>query len=180
MDLIAVLHGFLVRRAAREPCQSVALPSARDPVLRVSAMAVSFMQLLETFELMGMANPLGECEAILCKQTGKIYYRSDSPEFAEFGDELPDDIDDGEKYIVLPDKRELDLGKALVLDFAREFLPDDFDEVRYIFSKRGAYQKFKALLVRRGALEKWYDFEAKVTERALRDWCEVNSIAVTD
>jgi hypothetical protein len=67
-----------------------------------------------------------------------------------------------------------------VLDFAREFLPDDFDEVRYIFSKRGAYQKFKALLVRRDALEKWYDFEAKVTERALRDWCEVNSIAVTD
>src|SRR5215831_14003821 len=83
-------------------------------------MAVSFKQLLETFELMGMANPLGECEAILCKQTGKIYYRSDSPEFAEFGDELPDDIGDGEKYIVLPDKRELDLGKALVLDFARE------------------------------------------------------------
>jgi hypothetical protein len=47
-----------------------------DPELRVSAMAVSFKELLETFELMGMANPLGECEAILCKQTGKIYYRS--------------------------------------------------------------------------------------------------------
>jgi hypothetical protein len=140
-------------------------------------MPVSFKKLLETFELMGMANPFGDCEAILCKQTGKIYYRSDSP---ELGDELPDDIHDGEKYIVLPDKRELDLGKALVLDFAREFLPDDFDEVRYIFSKRGAYQKFKGLLVRRDALEKWYDFEAKVTERALRDWCEVNSIAVTD
>jgi hypothetical protein len=34
----------------------------------------------------------------------------------------------------------LDLGKPLVLDFAREFLPDDYDEVRHIFSRRGAYR----------------------------------------
>jgi hypothetical protein len=42
---------------------------------------------------------------------------------------LPDDIDD-EKYISIPDKSELDVGKPLVLDFVREFLPDDYDEVR--------------------------------------------------
>lgn len=34
---------------------------------------------------------------------------------AEFNDELPDDIDDEEKYVALPDKRELGLGKPLVL-----------------------------------------------------------------
>ena len=51
------------------------------------------------------------------------------------------------------DKRELDLGKPLVLDFAREFLPDDYDEVRHIFSRRGAYRRYKNLLERRGALE---------------------------
>ena len=67
-----------------------------------------------------------------------------------------------------------------MLDFAREFLPDDFDDVRYMFSKRGAYQKFRALLIRRpGALDRWYEFEAKATERALRQWCadESNELA---
>ncbi|VIO73281.1 hypothetical protein CI1B_48860 [Bradyrhizobium ivorense] len=93
---------------------------------------------------------------------------------------MPDDVEDDEKYIAVPDKRELDLGKPLVLDFAREFLPGDFDEIRYIFSKRGAYQKFKALLIRRRALDRWYDFENKATEQALRRWCEDNEISVTD
>ena len=58
-----------------------------------------------------------------------------------------------------PDKRELDLGKPLALDFARECLPDDFDEVRYMFSRKGAYRKFRALLIRRNVLDRWYEFE---------------------
>jgi hypothetical protein len=99
---------------------------------------------------------------------------------AELDDELPDDVDDEEKYIAIPDKLELDLGKPLALDFAREWLPGDFDEVRYIFSRKGAYRKFRALLIRRKALDRWYEFESKATERALRDWCALNSIAVVD
>ena len=99
-------------------------------------------------------------------------------ELDEPEDELPDDIEDGEKYVAIPDKRELDLGKPLVLGFVREFLPNDFEEVRTIFSKRGAYQKFRALLTRRNALDRWHDFESKATEQALREWCELNSIEV--
>jgi hypothetical protein len=37
-------------------------------------------------------------------------------------------LHDSEKYVQIPNKRELDLGKPLVLDFAGQFLPDDFDE----------------------------------------------------
>ena len=88
---------------------------------------------------------------------------------------MPDDIDD-EKYIAIPDKRELDLGKPLVLNFARKFLPDDYDEVRYIFSRRGAYRRYKELLVRRDALERWYDFSNKSEAAALREWCAENGI----
>jgi hypothetical protein len=51
-------------------------------------------------------------------------------------------------------------------------------EVRYIFSKRGAYQKFRGLLTRRKAVERWYAFESERTEQALREWCEMNSIEV--
>jgi hypothetical protein len=106
----------------------------------------------------------------------QVYWHSELCE----EEELPDDIDDSEKYIPIPDKRELDLGKPLVLDFARQFLPDDFDEVRQIFNKRGAYAIFKDLLDRRGTRDQCYDFEAKAEERALRIWCDLNSIDVGD
>jgi hypothetical protein len=52
--------------------------------------------------------------------------------------------------------------------------------VRYFFAKRGAYQKFKALLTKRNMLERWYDLESRSIKRALREWCEVNEIEVTD
>ncbi|WP_353817004.1 hypothetical protein [Mesorhizobium sp.] len=60
-------------------------------------------------------------------------------------EELPDDVEDSERYIAIPDKRELDLGKPLVLTFARHHLPDDYDKVREIFSRAGAYARFKDL-----------------------------------
>jgi hypothetical protein len=128
-------------------------------------MPVSFMDLQLAFEFVSSGG-MGENEAYLDRQLGKIYWHS---EFGDNDEELPDDIDDN-KYILIPDKRELDLGKPLVLDFAREFLPDDYDEVRHIFSRRGAYHRYKDLLVRRGALERWYDFLNKSEERALREW----------
>jgi len=88
-------------------------------------MAVSFSDLQLAVEFVSSGG-MGENEAYLDRRSGKIYWHS---EFGENDEELPDDIDD-EKYISIPDKRELDLGKPLVLDFAREFLPDDYDEVR--------------------------------------------------
>src|ERR1700741_4871900 len=105
-----------------------------------------------------MNENLGEYRAILCRRTGKIYQHAEFSDLEEFNDELPDDVEDEEKYIDIPDKRELGLGKPLALDFAREFLADDFDEVRYMFSKKGAYRKFRALVIRRNVLERWYDF----------------------
>ena len=74
-----------------------------------------------------------------------------------------------DQYISIPHKRELDLGKPLVLDFAREFLPDDYDEVRHIFSRGRAYRRYKDLLVRRGVLDLWYDFSNKAEQAALRE-----------
>ena len=139
-------------------------------------MPVSFNDILEAFEFVS-AGGMGEHQAFLCRQSGKVYWHS---ELCEDLEELPDDIDDSEKYVPIPDKRELDLGKPLVLDFARQFLSDDFDEVRQIFNKRGAYARFKDLLDRRGMLDQWYAFEAEAEESALKMWCELNSIEVSD
>ena len=88
-------------------------------------MPVSLKELLEAFEFVS-AGGMGEHQAFLCKQSGKIYWHF---ELSDDLDELPDDIDDSEKYVQIPHKRELDLGKPLVLDFAREFSPDDFAKV---------------------------------------------------
>jgi hypothetical protein len=139
-------------------------------------MPVSWTDLILAFEFVS-AGDTGEHQAFLCKQTGKLYWQSDSSDEL---DELLDDIDDGEKYVQIPDKRELDLGKPLVFDFVGQFLPDDFDEVQRIFRRRGAYARFKDLLDRRGTLDQWYGFESKAEESALRSWCDRNSIEVSD
>ena len=64
-------------------------------------MAVSFSDLQLAFEFVSNGS-MGENEAYLERQSGKIYWHS---EFGENDEELPDDIDD-EKYISIPDKRE--------------------------------------------------------------------------
>jgi hypothetical protein len=149
------------------------LPSStRKQLGRRTNMPVSFTDILEAFQFV-CAGSVGEHQAFLCKQSGKVYWHS---ELSDELDELPDDINDGEKYVQIPDKRELELGKPLALDFARQFLPNDFDQVRQIFSRKGAYARFTDLLARRGVLDQWYDFEVKAEERALRMWCDLNSI----
>ena len=114
-----------------------------------------------------------EHEAYLCLEIGEIYWHS------EYGDDevpLPEDIDDPGKYIAIPHKDDLALGKALVLRFAEKNLPESYDRVRDIFSHSGAYGRFKDLLDDRGMLQQWYDYEEKTSEEALRRWCKDNDI----
>ena len=135
-------------------------------------MLVDWNELEQTVEFVSMGN-----EAVLCRKTGKFFWLSDLEEDIEA---WPDDADDEEKYLAIPDKKELDLGKALVLEFAGQFLPEEYDEIRRIFSKRGAYARFRDLLQRRNALDRWYDFEGKATEQALREWCKANGLTIRE
>jgi hypothetical protein len=92
----------------------------------------------------------------------------------------PDDPDDRKKYLSIPHKKALDLGRPLVFEFARQFLPDEYDEIGRIFSKRGAYARFKDLLQRKKALDRWYEFENEATEKALREWCEGSGLTIRE
>src|SRR5215469_3894916 len=65
-------------------------------------MPVSFSDLLLACQFVSSGGT-GENEAYLDRQSGKIYWHS---EFGDNDEQLPDDIDD-EKYISIPDKREL-------------------------------------------------------------------------
>ena len=136
--------------------------------------AVDWNELVLTFEFVSLGQPHAH-EAVLCRKTGKFLWNTDLDEDIEA---WPDDADDKEKYLSIPHKKELDLGTPLVFEFARQFLPDEFNEIRRIFDRRGAYARFKDLLLRKKALDRWHDFENKATEAALREWCEINGITI--
>jgi hypothetical protein len=139
-------------------------------------MPVKFEELSDAFQFVSFSH-IDENRAYVCRASGRIYVQSDNvPDM----DELPEDIEDEEKYVQIPGQKELDLGRPLVMDFAREFLPDDVDQVRDIFRKRGAYGRFKSLVVQRGVLQQWYDYQAKAEEQALREWCADNEIELID
>jgi hypothetical protein len=136
--------------------------------------SVNWEDLLHAFEFASLGQP-HEHEAILCRKSGKFLWLTDVEEDIEA---WPNDADDKEKYLAIPHKKELDLGKPLVLEFARQFLPDQYNEVRRIFENRGAYARFRDLLQRNKALDRWYEFENKASEAALREWCALNEVKI--
>jgi hypothetical protein len=136
-------------------------------------MPVAWNDILPAFEFASHGD-MGN-SVYLCRETGGMFWHS---EFGDDIDELPDDIENEAKYVALPDARDLGLGKPLVLQFAWEELEDHYDEVAEIFSRSGAYRRFRDLVLREGALEKWYAFEAAAKEKALREWCAENDVAV--
>lgn len=137
-------------------------------------MAIDFKDVEDAFFFVSSV-PEYEHQAFLDRETGKIYWQS---EMLDEFDELPEDIDD-DRYIAIPDKKELGLGKRLVLDFAVTHLPDEEGEIAAIFRRKGAYAGFKTLLDKKDALQKWYDFEAQAVEKALRLWCNENGIKLS-
>lgn len=114
----------------------------------------------------------GMNRALLCLDNGEIYFRS------EYGDidELDEDEFDCDHFIEIPHKNELDLGQALVFEFAEMRMPDELGLVDHMFNRRGAYRKFKDLLESKGLLQSWYDFEKDREEEALRQWALENEI----
>ena len=78
--------------------------------------------------------------------------------------------------MAIPHRSELSLGNNLAFDFAQDYLPTEYENVRSIFNRKGAYARFKLLLERAGKIEEWYKFEAKHTAQALREWCKEQDI----
>ncbi len=115
--------------------------------------------------------------AVIDADSGAIHLWSEE---ATEDEGLPADIETSDRYLRVPDKRELDLGRDLALDFAAERLPGDYQTVVDFFGKRGAYGRFKDLLDSRGLLDQWHAFEERETESALREWCRENGIEVVE
>lgn len=137
---------------------------------------VTYEEISSAFEFVASGAPM-EHSAYISMDTGQIYWAS---ELASLDEELPDDLDTSDRYLVVPHKTELDLGKNLALRFVAQELPDSYEQVASIFRSKGAYGRFKQLLEDKGVLAKWYKFEEAATEKALREWCAANDIQIVE
>lgn len=117
--------------------------------------------------------------SILCP-FGERFWKDILTSEPDDSDELPEDAYDSDKYVIIPHKNELELGKNLVFEFISEHLPDEVERIHAIFRKKGAYARFKELLDAKGFLEEWYTFEDVRQKEALREWCSKNGIEITD
>lgn len=135
---------------------------------------VKYDDLLAAYEW--VSSSPDDSEAFVSRVTGNVHWSSST---MELDDELPEDIEDGSVYVVVPNKHDLNLGKDLALTFAEEQLADAYQTVADFFRQRGAYGRFKALLERKDCLKAWYDYEAKATELALREWAAEEGLSIS-
>lgn len=134
---------------------------------------VRYDDLSLAFDFVSYAAPT-EHNAYVSLDTGKIYWTSDSSD--AFDEALPDDLETSDRYLAIPHKNELDLGRRLALRFVAQELPTCYDRAEGFFRRQGAYARFKDLLEREGVLERWYAFEADAVENALRQWCAASGL----
>lgn len=135
--------------------------------------AVSFSDLEMALEYASY-NSYEDHNAYLCQETGQLFYESDA-----IDEDLPTDLDENDRYMRIPSKTDLDLGRSLVLRFVAQHLQSDLDTVYSIFRKQGAYSRYKALLMDRGALDLWRDYEQAAQKLALEQWCRDNGIEIS-
>ena len=117
----------------------------------------------------------GMNEAYLSLDTGQIYYITDLGD----SDELPDDFEESDRYLEIPHKNKLGLGRRLVDEFIFTAAPQLADDVSDIFRRRGAYGRFKSLLENHDLLDEWYKFENERELNAIKEWCRENQIVLT-
>ena len=137
--------------------------------------SVDWTDLVTAFEW-ASAGGEGDNAAFIDSTTGAVFCTGDDIEPEEA---IPEDLETSDRYLAIPTKVDLDLGKRLALSFVGEQLPDDFDRVSNFFRKAGAYSRFKDLLADRGKLDVWYAFEQAARQRALHAWCSDNGIEPT-
>jgi hypothetical protein len=141
-----------------------------------SSVPITFEALESALEWSSSGAPF-ENQALLSRATGEVFLKSMQ---GDFGEELPDDIEDGTAYVAVPHKNDLDLGRSLVLGFAEENAPTQLRTIESFFRQRGAYAKFKSLLERANLLERWYEYEAAATRTALAAWAGDNGFTVVE
>lgn len=136
---------------------------------------MKFSEIELAFEFVSAAGQF-EHTAYVSKSTGTTYWQSDAAGL----DDLPEDLNASDDYVEIPHKNDLDLGKDLIFRFVAQEIPGLHEKVRGIFSRRGAYRRYKDFLADLGLLDAWYSFEAEKTREARLTWCRDHDIQIED
>jgi hypothetical protein len=92
---------------------------------------ITFSEIQDAFLFVSSAEN-GMHSAILCKDSGRIYYRSESVDLDEIEEKV-----DCNTFIEIPHKNDLDLGRELVFEFVELHLSEEMTYVQRIFYGRG-------------------------------------------
>ncbi len=95
---------------------------------------VKLADLGAAFDFVSFGSPY-ENNAYISRATGEIFWESEYLDDDE--QDLPADLGNLDDYIAVPHKTELGLGKRLVLRFVGREIPEDYEEVKNIFSREG-------------------------------------------
>ena len=134
---------------------------------------MTYQTIEEAFFFVSGGQPY-EHTAVVNRITGETFYASDMAGY----DEIPEEAEGNDDYLWIPHKKDLNLGKPLVMDFILSSSPDLYDDVLGIFRRKGAYGRYKDLLERKGLLEEWYAFEEEKTRDRLLRWCVENRVVL--
>jgi hypothetical protein len=139
---------------------------------------VKLSELTQALEWVSTTGPY-ENEAYVSLASGRIWLISDLDD-DDTEEAPPQDIGDESLYLAVPNKKDLDLGRVLVMQFVQEQLPQEYERVKGYFGRAGAYARFKDLLGERDHLEAWYAYEAEGIEQALRAWATDNDLELIE
>ena len=134
-------------------------------------MTVKYFKVEMAFDWVSSGPPCENC-AYIHRKTGQTFYSSEMTGESDIPEEAYEDDD----YLEVPHKNDLDRGQRLVQRFIDREAPQLAGEVDRIFSRRGAYARYKNLLAKHKLLEKWFDFEADSMKQAILAWCGENGL----
>ncbi|MGH8853572.1 MAG: hypothetical protein ACREWI_04735 [Telluria sp.] len=134
---------------------------------------VDFNELEDAVLIMSRSDDFAEAWVSL--DTGAVHVRFSDISLND-AEPLPDDIDVSDRFIAVPDSHSLDLGQAVVFGFVEAEMPDEYERVRQMFRRQGAYRHFGNLVDDRGLRDRWHAFRQGRTVAALREWCEENGL----
>jgi hypothetical protein len=111
--------------------------------------------------------------AFIDHSTGAILFGG-----ADLDVSLPVDVYEDERYIPVPTKKELGLGREMALSFSHQHAPHLLESVEHIFATAGAFGRFKHLMHEHGLLKDWYAYQEDRLSSAVQEWAEQHGLGL--
>lgn len=111
-------------------------------------------------------------KAYLGLEDAQIHFVIEDDEFDFHEGEVPEEIADRTKYILLPPINELVNLNELALNFAEQKLPDRFDTLRNFLRSSGGMDKFVKMVDSLRATDDWQDFKKKSYRQSIKNWAK--------